>query len=271
MSEKKLTTKELRQSWLTWICFDCCSNNWERMQNIDWALAMSPSLKKLYADDKEGYAERLTSHMEFFNTQPTVGCLILGIVNAMEEEKANGKDIPAESISAIKSSMMGPLAGIGDSVMNSLVEIILMSIAMTMAYQGNVFGPIFYLLTWVPISLATSWFLMKRGYKLGVDAISELSGNAMSRLVEILTEVGLVVIGGLSATYVALSTTLEISVVDADTTAVQAVLDGIMPGLLPLGLTLLCYWLMAKKKASPVVLIIVLFVVGTLLSVLGIC
>ena len=81
----------------------------------------------------------------------------------------------------------------------------------------------------------------------------------------------MVVIGGLSATYVALSTTLEISVVDADTTAVQAVLDGIMPGLLPLGLTLLCYWLMAKKKASPVVLIIVLFVVGTLLSILGIC
>lgn len=269
MSEKKLTNSDLKKSWLTWICFDCCSNNWERMQNIDWALAVSPSLKKLYVDEPDKYAERLVSHMEFFNTQPTVGCLILGIVNAMEEEKANGKDIPAESISAIKSSMMGPLAGIGDSVMNSLIEIILMSIAMTMAYKGNVFGVIFYLVTWIPVSLGISWLLMKRGYNLGVNAISELSGETMNKLVEVLTEIGLVVIGGLTATYVALSTTLEISVIDADTTSVQSVLDGIMPGILPLGLTLLCYWLMTKKKVSPIVLIISLFVVGTVLSLVG--
>lgn len=273
MSENyvKLSNADLRKSWFTWIMFDCCSNNWERMQNIDWALAMAPTLRKLYADDDSAFAERLTAHMEFFNTQPTVGCAILGIVNAMEEEKANGKDIPKEAISSIKSSMMGPLAGIGDSVMNSLIEVILMSIGMTLAYQGNVFGPILYAITWVPLSLWISWFLMKKGYELGVDSISVLSGTAMSRLVEGLTEVGLVVIGGLTATYVALSTTLEISVIDADSTSVQAVLDSILPGLLPLCITLLSYWLLTKKKVSPMVLILILFVVGTVLSVLGIC
>ena len=273
MSEniKKLSNADLRKSWLIWLNFCCLSNNWERMQNIDWALAMAPSLKKLYPDDDAAFAERLTAHMEFFNTQPTVGCAILGIVNAMEEEKANGKDIPSEAISSIKSSMMGPLAGIGDSVMNSLIEVILMSIAMTMAYQGNVLGPILYMIAWVAVSLFVSWYLMRRGYELGVDSISVLSSNAMARLVEGLTEVGLVVIGGLTATYVALSTSLEISVVDADSTAVQGVLDGIMPGLLPLGITLLSYWLLTKKKVSPMVLILILFVVGTVLSLLGIC
>ena len=146
-----------------------------------------------------------------------------------------------------------------------------MSIAMTLAYQGNVFGPILYMITWVPISVGISWFLMKRGYELGVDSISVLNGEAMNRLVEGLTTVGLVVIGGLTATYVGLSTSLTINVVDADSTAVQDVLDSILPGLLPLGITLFCYWLLTKKKVSPMALILILFVVGTLLSVLGIC
>lgn len=270
MSEKKLTKSDLKKSWLTWISFCCCSNNWERMQNIDWALATVPILEKLYDKNDPRFTERLTSHMEFFNTQPTLGCAILGIVSAMEEEKANGKDIPAESISAIKSSMMGPLAGIGDSVMNSLIEIILMSIAMTMAFNGNLFAPVFYLVTWIPISLFISWKLLIRGYNLGIDSISILQGNKLQNLVEIFTEIGLVVIGGLTATFVSFTTSLQISVIEADTTSVQAVLDGIMPGLLPLGLTILCYVLMTKKKVSPMLLIIALFVVGTALSLLGI-
>ena len=54
MSEKyiKLSNSDLKKSWLTWIMFDCCSNNWERMQNIDWTIAMIPTLRKLYPDDK---------------------------------------------------------------------------------------------------------------------------------------------------------------------------------------------------------------------------
>lgn len=272
MSEKKLENKDLRKSWLTWISFSTCSNNWERMQNIIYTISMAPILKKLYPnkEDKPKLAKRLTSHMEFFNTQPTVGCLINGIVIAMEEEKANGKNVPDEAISGMKTSMMGPLAGIGDSVMNSLIEIILMSIAMTLAYQGNVFGPILYMVTWVPISLLISWRLLKSGYSLGVKSISSMSDKTMGRLVEALTEVGLIVIGGLTATYVAISTPLTITMIDADPTQVQGILDGILPGLLPLALTLLCYWLMAKKKLSPMWLICILFVVGTLLSVFGI-
>ena len=272
MSENyiKLSNNDLRRTWFTWMMYCCCSNNWERMQNLDFALAIGESLKRLYPNDKEKLAQRLTSHMEFFNTQPTVGCTILGIVAAMEEEKANGKDVPDEAISAIKSSMMGPVAGIGDSVMNSLIEIVLMSIGMSLAYQGNLFGPVLYLVTWIPISVFISWRLMRMGYELGVNSISIMSDKAMGRLVEVLTEVGLVVIGGLTATYVALSTPLQITVQDADPILVQSVLDNILPGLLPLLLTLLCYWLMSKKKVSPVWLIVILFVAGTALSLLGI-
>lgn len=171
-----ITKKDLRKNWLTWLSICCLSNNWERMQNIDYAVSMAPILKKLYPDDNEKFSERLSSHMEFFNTQPTAGCLINGMVIAMEEEKAMGKDIPDEAITNLKSSMMGPLAGIGDSVMNSLIEVVLMSIAMTFAFQGNLFGPVFYLVTWVAASLIISWFLINRGYKLGINSLSVMSG-----------------------------------------------------------------------------------------------
>lgn len=270
-NESVITKKDLFKNMITWLSICCCSNNWERMQNLDYALSMSPILKKLYPNNKEAYAQRLSSHMEFFNTQPTAGCLINGMVIAMEEEKAQGKDIPDEAISSLKSSMMGPLAGIGDSVMNSLIEVVLMSIAMTFAFQGSLFGPIFYLITWIPISLFVGWFLTNKGYKLGINSLSMMSSSVMGRLVEALTQIGLVVIGGLSATYVALSTPLVIAGSGgADDTVVQSVLDGILPNLLPLALVGLCYWLMSKKKCSPILLIVILFVLGTVLSVLGI-
>ena len=266
-----ITKKDLRKNMLTWLSICCCSNNWERMQNLDYALSMAPVLKKLYPNDKEEFSKRLSSHMEFFNTQPTAGCLVNGMVIAMEEEKALGKDIPDEAISSLKSSMMGPLAGIGDSVMNSLIEVVLMSIAMTFAFQGNLFGPIFYLITWIPISLLIGWFLINRGYKLGINSLSMMSDSVMGRLVEALTQIGLVVIGGLSATYVAVSTPLVITGSGgADNTVVQEVLNGILPNLLPLALVGLCYWLMAEKKCSPMLLIVILFVLGTVLSLLGI-
>lgn len=266
-----ITKKDLRRNMLTWLCFCCCSNNWERMQNLDYALAMAPVLKKLYPDDNEKFSQRLTSHMEFFNTQPTAGCLVNGMVIAMEEEKALGKDIPDEAVSSLKSSMMGPLAGIGDSVMNSLIEVVLMSIAMTFAFQGSLFGPIFYMITWVPISLIVGWFLTKRGYKLGINSLSVMSDSVMGRLVEALTQIGLIVIGGLSATYVAVSTPLVIAGNGgADDTVVQDVLNNILPNILPLALVFLCYWLMTKKKVSPMLLIVILFVLGTVLSLLGI-
>ena len=266
-----LTKKDLRTTFLTWLNFCCLSNNWERMQNMTFALSMAPTLKKLYPDDKEKYKERLISHLEFYNTQPTMGCVVNGIVTAMEEEKALGKDVPAEAISSLKSGMMGPLAGIGDSVMNSLIQVVLMSIGMTIAFQGSIFGPIFYLITWVPISLFVAWMLMKRGYSLGINSLSVMSGSVMTRFVEILTQVGLMVVGGVTATYVSVHTPLIIAGIEGgDDTMVQGILDSILPGFLSLMLVGVSYYLMTKKKASPMALIMILIVVGIVLSLIGV-
>ena len=52
-------------------------------------------------------------------------------------------------------------------------------------------------------------------------------------------------------------------------TTLQDNLDSLIPGLAALLLTLLCMWLL-KKKVSPIVIILGLFVVGVGLHVLGI-
>jgi PTS system fructose-specific IID component len=54
--------------------------------------------------------------LEWFNTQPWLTAPIFGVTAAMEEEKANGKDIDGSAIQAMKIGLMGPLAGVGDPI-----------------------------------------------------------------------------------------------------------------------------------------------------------
>ena len=56
---------------------------------------------------------------------------------------------------------------------------------------------------------------------------------------------------------------------DTKVTTLQNNLDQLIPGLAALLLTLLCMWLL-KKKVSPIIIILGLFVVGVGLHVLGI-
>ena len=80
-------------------------------------------IDKLYDDDPEQKAEACQRHMEFYNSEfALVGPVILGAAIAMEEEKANGADIDGQAISAIKTSLMGPLAGIGDTLRQGTLD-----------------------------------------------------------------------------------------------------------------------------------------------------
>ena len=58
----------------------------------------------------------MTRHLMFFNTQGIWGSVVHGIVLAMEEQRALGAPIPIEAITGIKAGLMGPFAGIGDTI-----------------------------------------------------------------------------------------------------------------------------------------------------------
>ncbi len=110
----KLTKSDRQRVW--WRSqFLQGSWNYERMQNMGWAYALIPALKKLYTSP-EDRAAALERHMEFFNTHPYVAAPIIGVTLALEEERANGTPIDDKAIQGVKIGMMGPLAGIGDPV-----------------------------------------------------------------------------------------------------------------------------------------------------------
>ena len=132
---------ELRKSdldksfWRFFSSFEV-SWNYERMQALGYAYAMEPVLRRLYPD-KAAYSAALQRHLVFFNTSVIVGApLILGSSIALEEAGA-----PA-SAEGIKVGLMGPMAGIGDTLTYALYNSIIFTICASFALQGNIIGPI---------------------------------------------------------------------------------------------------------------------------------
>lgn len=161
----KLSKKTLLKSWMLWFFYHTGSGwNWERMQNNALTLSLSPVLKELYKDRPQQYIDRLDKHhSEFFNTEPQIGTVIHGIVIALEEQIARGDEIDPKTIDAIKTGMMGPLAGIGDSMVCALLNSLLLGIGISMALTGNIMGPIFFFVSYVAVVLLLSWVLFFKG------------------------------------------------------------------------------------------------------------
>ena len=109
----KITKKEFWQVFFRSCTLDSAWN-YERQQNLMYCYMMIPILKKLYTT-KEDMASALKRHLEFVSCTPHLVSLLLGIMGAMEEENTKNKEFNPASISAIRTSLMGPIAGLGDS------------------------------------------------------------------------------------------------------------------------------------------------------------
>lgn len=264
----KLTKSDINKSLIRWLFFSHSCYNYERLQGMGVAHAMAPVIEKLYKT-KEDRKNALDRSMSFFNCEPTFASMIHGFTIAVEEKKANGEDIPDETINAFKTSLMGPLSGMGDSLLQGLLAVVLLSIGIDLAMEGNILGPIVFLLgTAVPVWIFTYIFFHK-GYSLGTTAIeSMLSNRKIEKITNAAGIAGLAVIGAMAATRVNLMTKITFNFGESSV-VVQDVLDKFVPNLLPLGTVMLC-WYLLNKKWSPVKIIMGLFVGGALGSFIGI-
>lgn len=267
-NNKKLSKKELIKSWFLWITFCQSTYSYERMQAPGFAHAMTPIINKLY-DKKEDKKSALQRHLVFFNTQPTIGAVIPGITAAMEEEKANGAPVSDEAVNAIKTGLMGPLAGIGDTLIQGAVIPILLAICIGISREGNVFGPILYTVLASAVILGVSYVLFMQGYKFGSNAVENLlQSGTFNKVITAAGVLGCTVIGALTAKYVSLSTPIKITLDGAEIALQADVLDKILPGLLPLLLTLGVFKLL-QKGTSPIKLMLIIIVVGIVGSLIG--
>lgn len=266
--ERKLTKKDLNRVAIRSLGMEW-DWNYERQMNMAFCYSMLPVIKKLYPN-KDDQVAAMQRHLEFFNTTPHMSTLILGITAAMEEQNASDPDFETESINNVKVSLMGPLAGIGDSFIWGTLRIIATGVGVSLAAQGNILGPLLFLLLFNIPAQGLRFYLMHAGYKLGSGFLAKVQESG---LMDILTYgasvLGLMVIGGMTAENVAITVPLVIGSGETATT-LGDICNTIMPGLLPLAFTLLMYWLVSKKNVKTTTLLVALVVIGLVGSFFGI-
>ncbi|TCP96810.1 PTS system D-mannose-specific IID component (Man family) [Cricetibacter osteomyelitidis] len=241
--------------------------NFERMQALGFAYAMAPVIKRLYPDpNSEERKNAVKRHLEFFNTQPFVAAPVLGVTIAMEEERANGKEIDDAAINGIKVGLMGPLAGVGDPIYWGTARPIFAALGATLALNGDILGPILFFLLFNLVRLATRYYGVTYGYKKGLDVVGDMSGGLLQKLTEGASILGLFIIGALVQKWTSINVPLVVSEIQKqdgtlEVTTVQSILDSLMPGLLPLLVTFGCMWLL-RNRVNALWIIVGFFAIG---------
>jgi PTS system mannose-specific IID component len=240
--------------------FTMTSINYERFENLGYAYAMIPALKKIYTD-KDQLHEALTRNLEFFNCHPFTLNAILGISISMEEQRALGKPITGESISATKAALMGPLAGIGDSIFKATFMTLFAALGAALSLQGNWFGPILFIVPNILLNLLTRYYGLFYGYKFGSNLIGKIQeSDILQKFVDGATIVGLLVVGAMVVNFVKLDLNIVGTIAGAKID-IQKMLDSIFPSMLPLGITM-WYYSMLKKKNGIYILLAISFAIG---------
>ncbi|WP_293824350.1 PTS system mannose/fructose/sorbose family transporter subunit IID [uncultured Parolsenella sp.] len=264
-----LTNKDLNQLWLRWAFTHLSSMSYEKLQAHAFAWSYIPFANKYYADDPEAKRRLLVRQSVFYNTEPQTGTLVNGIVASLEENIALGGDVDEEMPNNVKTALMGPLAGIGDSIVQGIIVPILLSIGMSLAAGGSPLGPLFYIISWGIIGPLISFVCFRTGYKLGVGAVDMIVGETARRLTDAFNVLGIMVIGALSAGNIALVTTLNIPM-GGDWAPLQDTLDGVFPKILPLLAVLVTWWMLDKKQFSPTKVILVLTAAVIVFCLIGV-
>ena len=267
--DKNITKKDLMKVF--WRSFTMeWSWNYERQSNMSYTYAMIPIINKLYKTTKDK-SDALKRHLEFFNTTPHISTLMLGLSTAMEEINAKSDGFDTSSINNVKVGLMGPLAGIGDSFFWGTLRVIATGIGTSLALQGNILGPILFLLVFNVPHILVRYLFMFWGYNLGAGVLDKIQ---KSGLMESLTYgaaiLGLMVIGGMTAEMVAVNIPLSIGSGDS-AMPVADILNGIVPGILSLGFTGFIYTLLGKgfKTSTILVIIALIGILGAFFGVLA--
>lgn len=261
--EKKLSKKALLKSFHNWYYGHLTCFSQEHMQTFGYLCSMLPLVEDLYTDEDEK-AKAMDTYTAFFNTEPQLGTVIVGMTAGLEEARANGADdVDSETINSLRAGLMGPVAGIGDSLVVGTLIPILLGIAMGMSTDGSPIGAVFYIIVWNLIAYFGMKFLYFKGYRLGGKAVDFLIGTQGEALRESVSTLGSIVIGAVAATWVSVTTSLTLyNDAGEPYLVLQDKLNDVFPGLLTAAFIVLCWFLMAKKKMSPIKVMLLLVVVA---------
>ncbi|SNC58720.1 PTS mannose transporter subunit IID [Sodalis endosymbiont of Henestaris halophilus] len=265
ISTKKLTTSDLCKVSMRSNLFQG-SWNFERMQALGFCFSMVPVIRRLYPENNDERKQAIKRHLEFFNTHPYVAAPVLGVTIAMEEQRANGVSIDEATINGLKVGLMGPLAGIGDPIFWGTVRPILAALGASIALSGSWFGPFLFFFLFNLVRLATRYYGVTYGYRKGIHIVNDMDGGFLQKMTEGASILGLFVMGALVNKWTHVNIPVVVSSLTnseghTTVTTIQSILDQVMPGLVPLLLTLSCMWLL-RNKVNSLWIIMGFFIIG---------
>lgn len=263
-----LTKWDLEKAILRWWFMSHLSYNYQRMQAGGFASMMGPVLQKLYPDNPAALIEGMKRHMMFFNTEPRWGSVIHGIVIALEEQKAKGNDIDEETIVDLKSSLMGPLAGIGDTISGGLFKPCVLGIALGWAATGSLMGPLFFVLCMLSYDLIVTHLAVRKGYQLGTSAVTTiLEGGLFKKLTTFFSIMGLFVLGIMVCKFITIDFSW-VPVLGGQEVSIKELVNKIVPKALPLGITLVS-WQALMRGVKVIYVLLALFIFSLIGGALG--
>ena len=276
MAETKTTLldkKDVKKVWFNWMWLNLSTQNMERMQAPALVRALWTVKDKLYPGKREKQKDLMERNMEFFNTEPIWGGCIIGISLAIEEEKAMNDEVPEELSSSIKTALMGPAAGLFDSLFQSTLIPILLAIGIGISSEtGSIVGPLLYIALFWLIVPTVSWFLFYNAYRLGLDGVQTiLTSGLKDKVISAANIVGLTVIGAVTASTCNIKTGLMYTQGDL-VINVNDIINNIQPKILVLIMACVTYYLLAKKHVSVnklMILMLIISVIGYFTTILA--
>lgn len=242
--------------------------NMTKMEANCFTNTMAPAIEQVYVDDPEGKREAYLRHQAFFNTHAVALDFIAGLSYALEKDCAEGK-VPGQTIEAIKASLMGPTAGMFDSLFFNCLRVIGAGIAIGVCSQGNIAGTFIFILLYGVTQSILKWFLLKAGYTLGTSFIDSVYNSGLMQIATKAASIlGVMMVGCMTATTVGFPLNWTVTIGDTSLVVLD-LFESIYPGILSVAIVLIMLAFI-KKGVRPIVLIFGLLIFCLLGAAVGI-
>ncbi|WP_368285861.1 PTS system mannose/fructose/sorbose family transporter subunit IID [Enorma massiliensis] len=242
--------------------------NMTKMEANCFTNTMAPAIEQVYVDDPEGKREAYLRHQAFFNTHAVALDFIAGLSYALEKDCAEGK-VPGQTIEAIKASLMGPTAGMFDSLFFNCLRVIGAGIAIGLCSQGNIAGTFIFILLYGVTQSILKWFLLKAGYTLGTTFIDSVYNSGLMQVATMAASIlGVMMVGCMTATTVGFPLNWTVTIGDTSLVVLD-LFESIYPGILSVAIVLIMLAFI-KKGVRPIVLIFGLLIFCLLGAAVGI-
>lgn len=240
---EKLTKKELRKFSARYALTAQANQSYEAMQGVACVYSMGPFFEKWFADDPDLLQKKFQNNLIFFNCQVYFGAAITAAALAIEQDPELAS---MELAASLKTSLMGPFAGIGDALFNTIPKVVLGAMTAYAAIEGNWITCLILTLIFSPLMLFVRQKLIEVAYYGGADLITSRK-DQLNNIRDSVSVLGIMIIGALVPAMVKVSTPLEITIGEA-TQTLQSIIDGILPSFLPVAITAITFFGLVKIK-----------------------